>query len=212
LVFDFDPDRMFALIYKVAKSNSMKNNKTESENTRETNENIKTVLNYYNVMSFTDNGFTEISSQDLKTIIHNATANEIVSEGFKSTSLIDFNKFKKYYKDDPKKLIEFCEKIVSKTGKSSNTKNNNKITDHGLDVAICETNAPEKENEITTTNPDKTINELKKAKEKIKQIINQVFTRIPYMLIGKAKEIKEKYPNIKELEIEKFTKLYEHGD
>jgi hypothetical protein len=138
LIFDFNPDRLLEHIYTVA-GNKFKNDAPNEQI-------IKTILNYYNVMCFVDNDFIKISSADLTKIIKRAKINEIVSAGFKSKNLFDNKKIENLYIENPQKLKDLVEKLSAKSGKSGETIKNNKITEHGLDVKITNSDTSENSN------------------------------------------------------------------
>ncbi|MDR2830677.1 MAG: hypothetical protein LBB45_06560 [Methanobrevibacter sp.] len=168
---------------------------------------IQNVLNYYNVMCFFDNHFVQVDTAILKKNLHSAIANDVVNNGFKSTSLIDYEKIKKFNKGDYEKISSLIEKLNSKSGSSGTSNKGNSVTRHGLDTKIIEGAA-----KTDGVKNDKKNDDFKKTKEKIKNTINKIFIRVPYMLIGKAQEISKKYNNIRDLKPDKFTQMFEPNE
>lgn len=199
LIFDFNPDRTLDIISEQINLFIKRNYSNKELNIQDEAKIKRTILNYYNVMIFEDNNFKKVDEKILDHFTYRIAINRIVNNGFDSKELIDITKFNEAYNTNPEDIKNFLDKIWTKSGsKKIDINKINKITDNELDIKIIGNN--QNESSIQESNSDLS-NEDKKSKrkklldekKKCRIIIHKIFTRLPFMLIGKSDEIIKKY-------------------
>lgn len=210
LIFDFNPDRMLDLVDQAVKKVT---NNNENEYIRV----LKEIVNYYNVMIFKDNNFVLINDKTIKESINKIRVNRIINNGFKSFELIDRNKIDDNIINnlDIDELKEFVQNLEARVSSNKKINFNDKITDNSLDEKIYSTNEKEQE-ALSREEVDKLVSikkDLKKELLKIRTTITTILSRVPFMLIGKYKHIRDKYfDNFKDLTPDIFCNFYNDED
>ena len=213
LIFDFNPDRCLDIIYQMALKASNKKGHDFLLKKEELDKSLKEVLNFLDVMGYDNNEFKKIDWEIFNNAFYNVQINRIVNQGFDAPKeLIDVKKLGIQVSNNKENLTKFFDSLLNRFS-STKAKDKVKLTDNGLDqVVLKPTDSLVKEIDKELKEPvDENKKTFKDNLNKLKNIIKNIFPRIPYMLIGKLNEIKNDFfgEEFSNFNIDKFCNLYD---
>ncbi|WP_033159673.1 Eco57I restriction-modification methylase domain-containing protein [Mycoplasmoides alvi] len=213
LVFDFNPDRCLDITYQLASKDEDNKDSNKLMPKQDLDESIQRVLNYWDVMIYEDNAFQPINISIFNKTINKVFVNRIINQGFDAPKeLIDLKRFDSYFKKNPENVAKYFNMLFNKCNNKKVKEKNIKLTNNALDIAIVELEKSSSSLATNSIDPGKEDKKLiNDSLKKLREVLRNIFPRIPYMLIGKFHEIREKFrgDNFFNFDIDNFCNMYD---